>query len=185
MWNPFKSRKAESTDLVPTDNKEYADSNDYCPVQQPSSPDVPVAQPLPGEASTDMVPMSKAKAQIAMVEMGVGVVNKALDVYNLSTQVDRDIAAIRAASDVQLAQITTKFEFCKSALDHVFYDRHSALSAHYCVLEDAMKSNDRELIINALKGISSIVVTSPLSDFKEIVNNWDGYSKKKPLELDF
>jgi hypothetical protein len=36
-----------------------------------------------------------------------------------------------------------------------------------------------------LRGISSIVVTSPLSDFKEIVNNWDNYSKDKPLELDF
>ncbi len=129
-------------------------------------------------------PMS-SNAQMKVAEMSIGLAHQAMDVYKTSLMVEQNIAAIRASSEIQLAQIVSKYEFCKSALDHIFQDRHSALTAHYCILNDAMKSNDRDMIIEALRGISSIVVTSPLSDFNEIINNWDSFSKKKPLELDF
>lgn len=171
MWNPFRSKKSE-TALCPVDRG----AEDAVLVQSPSA-EAPVC--------VDKAMVLRTDKNMAVAGMANDLAQKALSVYQTSLQVEQNIAAIRAASDVKLAEITSKFEFCKAALDHVFQDRHSALSAHYCVLSEAMKSNDRDMIINALHGISSIVVTSPLSDFKEIVSNWDGYTRKKPLELDF
>ena len=180
MWNPFKKKKDTEEFGVTVSEKEQSlminQEVETCEILQPVS-DAENAQKIDMKASSSQ----KMKA----AEMGVGLARQAMDVYNTSLMVEQNIAAIRAASEVQLSQIATKFEFCKSALEHVFQDRHSALAAHYCVLNDAMKSNDREMILGALRGISSIVVTSPLKDFTEIVNNWDTYSKKRPLELDF
>lgn len=171
MWNPFKSKK-EETALCPVDTSIEENTLTQITPQEPVNYPIGTTPPM-----TDK--------NLAIASMANDLAHKALDVYQTSLQVEQNIAAIRAASDVQLAQITSKFEFCKSALDHVFQDRHSALSAHYCILGDAMKTNDREMIIAALHGISSIVVSSPLSDFKEIVNNWSNYSQKNPLKLDF
>ncbi len=176
MWNPFKKKDETSEALT------------VCEVSEVNSPDELItihSQPPCINDSMSSILQDSYSTNLQMAEMTVGLVRQAMDVYQTSLQVEQNIAAIRAASDVQLANITNKFEFCKNALEHVFQDRHSALSAHYAVLGDAMQSNDRELIIAALKGISSIVITSPLSDFKEIVSTWDGYSAKKPLELDF
>lgn len=181
MWNPFKKKNVIEESSVSESVKEQA----LMPINQ----EVETGEILQPVFETENEPMTNrvipSSQEMKVVEMGVGLAHQALDVYNTSLMVEQNIAAIRAASEVQLAQIATKFEFCKSALEHVFQDRHSALAAHYCVLNDAMKSNDREMILGALRGISSIVVTSPLKDFTEIVNNWDSFSKKKPLELDF
>lgn len=179
MKNPFKRKTTddEATEMGDAydnnpepSNDDLTSSNDNCP---------PIEQDSDGNG--ELISYEKFKLD----EMGVGVVQQAMDVYKTSLLVEQNIATIRATSEIQLAQIASKFEFCKSALEHVFQDRHSALAAHYCALDNAMKSNDREMILCALRGISSIVVTSPLSDFKEIINNWDDFSKKKPLELDF
>jgi hypothetical protein len=191
MWNPFKRKVSDKSkcenidsDVIVCNDDAASSSGSIVPCQEYG--DAQVVQ-SPG----DVARMERngstypANEKRNLVGTGVGLAQKALDVYNTSLMVEQNIAAFRAASEVQLAQIATKFETCKLILDKVFQERQSALSAHYGVLDKAMKSNDREMIIGALRGISSIVVTSPLSDFKEIVNNWDNYSKDKPLELDF
>lgn len=203
MWNPFKKKNhTEPADLslynnsgelsTSVEDNNSSESNNYAVLQSSLIPAVDAEVALPVSADTPNVPDTNANdtliptnPNMRIAEMGVGLAHQAMDVYKTSMMVEQNIAAIRAPSEVQLAQIVSKFEFCKSALDHVFQDRHSALAAHYSVLNDAMKSNDRELIIGALRGISSIVVTSPLSDFTQIINNWDNFSKEKPLELDF
>lgn len=181
MWNPFKKKKGIEEFGLTVSRKEQS----LVPVNQEAET-CEILQPVSDSENALIIDSNVSMSQeVKAAEMGVGLARHALDVYNTSLMVEQNIATIRAASEVQLAQIATKFEFCKSALEHVFQDRHSALAAHYCVLNDAMKSNDREMILVALRGISSIVVTSPLKDFTEIVSNWDSYSKKKPLELDF
>lgn len=176
MWNPFKSRK-ESIES----ESYYEKGGEIMPIESDLVQNQPTSQT---EVQKSLL-INPMEGNLKVAEMGASLASQAMDVYRTSLQVEQNITAIRAASEVQLANITQKFEFCKSALEHVFQDRHSALAAHYCVLGDAMKSNDREMIITALKGISSIVVSSPLADFKEIINSWDGYTAKKPLELDF
>lgn len=51
------------------------------------------------------------------------------------------------------------------------------------VLDKALKSNDRELIIGALQGISSIVVKNPLEDIAKLA--FALQNPKQRLELDF
>ena len=72
---------------------------------------------------------------------------------------------------------------CKEVIQGTFGQREKGLQAHYQVLERALESNDREMIVASLKGISSIVVTNPLESFSNFIEAWN--NKDKPLELDF
>ncbi len=194
MWNPFK-RKEKTPALVEYEDSQSLVKNESgafpCEVASCNSNESLEIMPMSGDNTAiarnngDKGGLTSVDAKLKVAEMGIDLAKQALDVYNTSLMVEQNIAAIRASSEVQLAQIASKYEFCRSTLEHVFKDRHSGLAAHYCVLDNAMKSNDREMVLAALRGISSIVVSSPLSDFKDVVNNWDSYSKEKPLELDF
>ena len=67
-------------------------------------------------------------------------------------------------------------------LEKTFGERDKALSKHYDLLDNAINSNDREMILVALHGISSIVTKSPLDDFEKFVELYNDTSQ--PL-LDF
>lgn len=113
----------------------------------------------------------------------VGVADKALDVWNESQRIKQNIAAIDAVKEVELQKIVAKFELCKEILTQTFGQRQQGLNAHYKMLDQALASNDRALIIESLRGISTIVASNPLEDFTKFVEAWD--NKEKPLELDF
>ena len=66
---------------------------------------------------------------------------------------------------------------------HIFGEREQALNKHYAVLDNAMQTGDREMVIVALQGISSIVVSNPLEQFTEMVKALE--DPKAVLELDF
>lgn len=131
MWNPFKTKK-ETTESLAV----YEETNPKS-TQAELVPEQSESTYTPYVTNSDFPNAMESKLKVA--EMAKGLASQAMDVYQTSFQVEQNITAIRAASDVQLANITHKFEFCKSALEHVFQDRHSALAAHYCVLGDAMK----------------------------------------------
>lgn len=109
--------------------------------------------------------------------------HKAMDVYNNSLMINRSIKELEGKRDVELAKIVAKFEQGKDVLTKVFGERQGALGKHYEVLDKALASNDRELIIESLRGISSMVASRPLQDFNAFLEAWD--DKSKPFELDF
>lgn len=113
----------------------------------------------------------------------VGVTDKALDVWNESQRIKQNIAAIEAVKEVELQKIVAKFELCKEMLTQTFGQRQQGLNVHYKMLDQALASNDRTLIIESLRGISTIVASNPLEDFTKFIEAWD--DKEKPLELDF
>ena len=121
-----------------------------------------------------------------MMDLGgnvVGLADKAMDVWRESKRIEQNIAMIEAAKEVELQKIAVKFELCKEMLTQTFGQRQQGLNAHYKMLDQALASNDRALIIESLRGISTIVASNPLEDFSKFVEAWN--DKDKPLELDF
>lgn len=169
MWNPFKKREGSCLPMVSnSDNVPVAEIID------PSHDNASIAS-IDGVVSQDL--------QVA--EMCADTVNKALDVYKTSLLVEQNIAAIRSATDIKLAQISSQYNLCRAMLEQTFKERSQGLNAHYAVLDKAMESGDREMVIHALQGISSIVVSNPIEKFTEMVSSWNSYNKSNPLQLDF
>ena len=89
---------------------------------------------------------------------------------------------VQAWGQVEIAKTVAKFKTAQDFMEKNFGERDKALSKHYDLLDDAVKSNDREMILAALHGISSIVTKSPLDDFDKFVELYNDTSQ--PL-LDF
>ena len=118
-------------------------------------------------------------------DLVAGLLNKGLDVWHTSMIVEQNIAAINSQTTVQLAEIAARYTTIQQALMSMYGERHGALQKHYDALDKALASNDRDLIIVSLKGVSSIVVSNPFEDFAKFMDAWENNSKDKPLELDF
>lgn len=89
---------------------------------------------------------------------------------------------VQAWGQVEIAKTVAKFKTAQDFMEKTFGERDKALAKHYDLLDDAVKSNDREMILAALHGISSIVTKSPLDDFDKFVELYNDTSQ--PL-LDF
>ena len=120
---------------------------------------------------------------IQLAEDVVSLQHRIVDVWQESRRIDQNITMINSAKEVELQKIAAKFTLCREALAQRFGERHQGLTAHYKVLENAIESNDREMIISSLRGISNIVASNPLEDFTAFMNIMD--DDKKTLELDF
>lgn len=112
----------------------------------------------------------------------VDLLMQASNLYAQCLQVEQKTEQIRMWSEVQIAKTVAKYRSCQEFLNFTFGERDRALTKHYDVLDKAVESGDRELIIAALKGISGIVTSSPLSDFDEFVKLYEDTTQ--PL-LDF
>lgn len=103
-------------------------------------------------------------------------------IYQQSMQLKRDVAAINAWTDVELAKIAAKYKSCEAFLNKTFGEREKTLNKLYNALDVAIESNNREAIILAMKGMSEIVTSSPLSDLEKFAEVYNDTSQ--PL-LDF
>ena len=103
-------------------------------------------------------------------------------IYQQSMQLKRDVAAINAWTDVELAKIAAKYKSCEAFLNKTFGEREKTLNKLYNALDVAIESNNREAIIGAMKGMSEIVTSSPLSDLEKFAERYNDTSQ--PL-LDF
>lgn len=150
---------------------------------------------VPARQTEDILPDTqqyddRSIQDTALLQSGIGLIGQGLDlannivnVYQRSLEIDRDIQMIHATKDVELKKLAAQYELCKEVIQGTFGQREKGLQAHYQVLERALESNDREMIVASLKGISSIVVTNPLESFSNFIEAWN--NKDKPLELDF
>lgn len=109
----------------------------------------------------------------------LAVADSAQNIANLYTQCQAFKARteqINAWSNVQIANTIAKYKVCQQFLESTFGERNGALQKHYELMDKAIESGDRELILASLQGISNIVTKSPLDDleqFFEVYNNPD------------
>ncbi len=85
-------------------------------------------------------------------------------------------------SKVEITKTAAKFKSSQDFLDKTFGEREKSLGKIYDLLDKGIESDNKEYIIAALAGISSIVTKSPLDDFEKFVELYN--DRSKPL-LDF
>ena len=109
--------------------------------------------------------------------------DKAFEVWQMNSQCRNQIKLLELQSKERIAEMTQRYQLCRDVLSAVFSERQTALNAHYATLDKALQSDDKELIIASLEGISSIVEKNPLESFKEFTKVLD--NKDETLYLDF
>ena len=109
--------------------------------------------------------------------------DKAFEVWQMNSQCRNQIKLLELQSKERIAEMTQRYQLCRDVLSAVFSERQTALNAHYATLDKALQSDDKELIIASLEGISSIVEKNPLESFKEFTKVLD--NKDATLYLDF
>ena len=109
--------------------------------------------------------------------------NKLTDIWAENQRLDKQIQFLEMQNEKQILVITKRYEMFRDILTAVFSERQVALSAHYKTLDNALASNDKELIIASLKGISSIVEQNPLSSLAEFTKILD--NENDVLDLNF
>ena len=102
--------------------------------------------------------------------------------YQQSLQIQRDVEAIHAWSNVELAKIAAKYKSCEDFLNRTFGERETNLDRFYNVLDRAIETNDRTMMIEAMRNMSCIVTSSPLQDLEKFAELYNDTSQ--PL-LDF
>lgn len=83
---------------------------------------------------------------------------------------------------IEMAKTIAKFKTAQAFMEGTFGERDKALVKHYELLDKAVASNDRDMILASLHGISSIVTKSPFEDFQKFV---DLYNDTSQQLLDF
>ena len=108
--------------------------------------------------------------------------NNIANLYKECVLAEEKTKQVQAWGQVEIAKTVAKFKTAQDFMEKTFGERDKALTKHYDLLDDAVKTNDREMILAALHGISSIVTKSPLDDFDKFGELYNDTSQ--PL-LDF
>lgn len=116
------------------------------------------------------------------VTQALNLMQSAVDLYSQCKMVEEKTEQIRMWSEVKIAETVAKYRSCQEFLNYTFGERDKALSKHYDLLDKAVEDDSKELIVEALHGISGIVTASPLTKFEEFVKLYEDTSQ--PL-LDF
>jgi hypothetical protein len=80
----------------------------------------------------------------------------------------RDLAQIGAKRDLLIAEVTRRFELYQSVFDNIFAERKDAVDKHFELVERGIATNNKELIVHGLQGISTIVASSPFANIQEL-----------------
>lgn len=116
------------------------------------------------------------------VTQALNLMQSAVVLYSQCKMVEEKTEQIRMWSEVKIVETVAKYRSCQEFLNYTFGERDKALSRHYDLLDKAVEDGNKELIVEALHGISGIVTASPLSKFEEFVKLYEDTSQ--PL-LDF
>ena len=137
---------------------------DYTPYKE-----IVLADKTQAQAST----LDRCENMLGLVRENTEIFNRTIDlasqvtdVYAESQRLNAQVTIAQEMSKVQIANIAAKYMATRDVIEKTFAERNKALSHYYAVLDNAVKDGDRDLIINAMHQISSVVTTSPLADIK-------------------
>lgn len=114
---------------------------------------------------------------------GVQLAKQYAEIWAMNKQYAKEISMLKESNKFELEKISKKYELARTYLERIFSERSKSLSRCYYTLEQALKDNDREIIIEALRNISKIVSDNPLESFDLLTKALD--DPNKTLMLDF
>ena len=148
---------------------EYASNEETYPVSSEQRNDVMGDLVEVGQSLSDLVHSSERTIDAA--QNIAGMFNECLLAQDRTKQ-------MQAWSKVEIAKTIAKFKTAQAFMEGTFGERDKALTKHYDLLDKAVASNDRDMILASLHGISSIVTKSPLEDFQKFVNLYNDTSQQ-------
>ena len=89
---------------------------------------------------------------------------------------------VRMIAQERIINTLAKFKQNQDIIEKVFGERDKALSKYYEILDKALASNDRQMLLASMEQISKVVTTSPLAEIERLSQVYDDTSQ--PL-LDF
>lgn len=89
---------------------------------------------------------------------------------------------VRMITQERIVNTLAKFKQNQDIIEKVFGERDKALSKYYEILDKALESNDRQMLLASMEQISKVVTTSPLAEIERISQIYD--DTNQPL-LDF
>ena len=89
---------------------------------------------------------------------------------------------VRMIAQERIINTLAKCKQNQDIIEKVFGERDKALSKYYEVLDKALASNDRQMLLASMEQISKVVTTSPLAEIERLSQIYDDTSQ--PL-LDF
>jgi hypothetical protein len=99
-----------------------------------------------------------------------------LSAYRDIRIIDRDIAETEARTVRAVETIRAQHASLRLAMSYVFSERQQVIEKHFDVVDAALATNDRELLIYALRGLGEVVASSPFADieaFARALNSGD------------
>ena len=82
---------------------------------------------------------------------GLQLAKQAGEIWAMNKQYAKEISMLKESNKFELEKISKKYELARTTLELIFSERSKALSGCYYTLEQALKNNDREIIIETLK----------------------------------
>lgn len=114
---------------------------------------------------------------VSHAEQLMDVAQNVAGLYKDCMAIEAQTRQVKTWGDVEMTKTIAKFKTTQDFLQKTFGERDKALTEHYELLDRAVASNDREMILSALQGISSIVTKSPLDDFDKFVQLYNDTSQ--------
>lgn len=114
---------------------------------------------------------------VSNAEQLMDVAQNVAGLYKDCMAIEAQTRQVKTWGDVEMTKTIAKFKTTQDFLQKTFGERDKALAKHYELLDRAVASNDREMILSALQGISSIVTKSPLDDFDKFVQLYNDTSQ--------
>jgi len=94
--------------------------------------------------------------------------NNLVVAFREEQQTQRGLAEIGARRDLLIAEVTRRYDLYQSVFNQVFAGRRDAVDRYFELVERGITTNNKELIVNGLQGVSGIVSTSPFANIQEL-----------------
>ena len=94
--------------------------------------------------------------------------NNLVEAFREERQTQRELAEIDARRQVLITEISQRYGLYQDIFDKIFAERKGAVDKQFELVERGIQTNNKELIVHGLQGISSIVSSSPFANVQEL-----------------
>ena len=93
-----------------------------------------------------------------------------VEAYKEDQITKREIAKIDATKEVLLTEIKERYTLYHKVFDAIFEERKDVIDKYFDIIDKGVASNNNDVVLQGLVGLSKIVTTSPFTDINTLSN---------------
>lgn len=93
---------------------------------------------------------------------------QAKEVFTQLMETQKEIKRLDVLRDCTLAEIERKYDLYHSVFDKIFAERKTANDKFFHLIDEGIRTKDKELIGKGVDGLATIVTHSPFKDVAEL-----------------